>query len=660
VPLTDNGTYQDDSYVVDLPFPFRYYGESFTKATICSNGWVAMGSTWLADYRNWTIPAAGGPDGMISVFWDDLRQVPSGHVFQYHDAANHRWIVQWSRMPNEPGSIQTVQALLYDPAFLPTATGDGVIVLQYNQVTNSDAGDGFATVGIESPDGFDGLLYTFHNLYSPGAANLATGRAIRFVPIPDLPSGTLTGYVGNASFGDAPIPGAQVRVLELERTFWTTQSGHYAGTLDAGTFTVAVSHPSFAPDTATGVTVLAQEVTDLDFHLIDIKAPSIFTQPHPSTDDTVGPYDVPVTILEFSGLDERRLYYRLYGQTFTPIDLQPQGGNAYLGQIPGQPYVTRVEYYVAARDSQGLESTDPPGAPAELYSFFVAPKVSLFDDTAETDKGWTVGGPGDNATGGVWQRVDPVGTFHNLVMVQPENDHTPNPGILCFVTDGQGGAEGDGDVDGGKTTMTSPRLDLTGYGTVMLGYYRWYTNDTGAYAPDDFWVVEISDDDGASWVNLENAGVSERIWKRMEFDLASYIELTDTVRLRFIATDAVLPSIVEAAVDDLTFLLTGVVDAPAEVAAPLRFELSGARPNPSHGVSSIRFSLARPGDARLAIFDIQGRLVRRLVDGARAAGPQAVLWDGRDELGERVASGIYLMKLEGNGRSSARKLVRLE
>ena len=47
--------------VVDLPFPFKFYGQTFTRATICSNGWIAMGSTYLTDYRNWTIPGAGGP-----------------------------------------------------------------------------------------------------------------------------------------------------------------------------------------------------------------------------------------------------------------------------------------------------------------------------------------------------------------------------------------------------------------------------------------------------------------------------------------------------------------------------------------------------------------------------------------------------------------------
>jgi hypothetical protein len=659
VPLTDNGTYQDDSHVVDLPFPFQYYGQNFTKATICSNGWIAMGSTWLTDYRNWTIPGAGGPDGMISVFWDDLHQVTNGHVFQYHDAANHRWIVQWSRMPNEAGSTETVQAILYDPSFTPTTTGDGVIVLQYNQVGNTDSFDNYATVGIESPDGFDGLLYTFQNQYPAGAATLGAGRAIRFLPVSEVPSGSITGQVLNSSFGDAPIAGAEVKLLELGRTFSTASDGSYGGTVPEGTYTVAAHHPSFRPDTTYAVVVVEQQATAVDFHLTDVLAPVIVTQPHASTDDTAGPYPVPVEILEYSGLVERTLFYRLYGQVFTPLELAPQGGDDYLAQIPGQPYVTRVEYYVYARDSQGLERTDPPGAPQELYSFFVAPIVSLYADDLEANQGWTVGAPDDGATTGMWERVDPVGTFNGPTMVQPEDDHTPNPGSLCFVTDGRGGAQGDYDIDGGKTTLTSPLLDLTGYGTVTLQYHRWYTNDTGNAPGEDFWTAEVSSDGGTSWVTLETTNVSERIWKIMEFNLDEFVSVTETMRVRFIASDFNNGSIVEAGVDDVQVFLTGVTDAPGAGQA-LRFGLSAARPNPSHAGASIGFSLAKAGTANLAVYDVAGRLVRTLVDGTRTAGPQAILWDGRDDRGARVASGIYLVRLQGDGRSEVKKLVRIE
>jgi hypothetical protein len=183
VVLGDYGDEQDKSRTVDLPFPFRYYGTNYSSATICSNGWMVMGPSYLTDYRNWTIPAGGGPDGIIAAFWDELYQANGGRVVQSYDAAGHKWIVEWSRMYNQvQNALETFEIILYDPAYHQTETGDGIIEFQYLDVSNVDATDGYATVGIEKPDHSDGLLYTYFNDYAPGAATLTWGRCIRFLP----------------------------------------------------------------------------------------------------------------------------------------------------------------------------------------------------------------------------------------------------------------------------------------------------------------------------------------------------------------------------------------------------------------------------------------------------------------------------------------------
>jgi hypothetical protein len=179
LPLNDFGQYQDASVVIDLPFPFVYYGQSYARATVCSNGWIAMGSTYMREYRNWTIPGAGGPQAMIAAFWDDLN-LYGGKVLTNYDPTRHRFIIEWSHVTNDPGNPQVFEIILYDPAYTPTTTGDGEIVFQYNTVNNTDAADNYATVGIENIDHTDGLLYTYDNLYSGGSAGLIYGRAIRF------------------------------------------------------------------------------------------------------------------------------------------------------------------------------------------------------------------------------------------------------------------------------------------------------------------------------------------------------------------------------------------------------------------------------------------------------------------------------------------------
>ncbi|MBK7770065.1 MAG: hypothetical protein IPI48_05905 [bacterium] len=105
VGLTDFAIYSDDTRVVDLPFPFTYYGRDFSKISVCSNGWLAMGATYQRHYRNRTLPAVESPEDMVCVYWDELYAVSGdGGVFTWYDAVNHRFIIEWRRMRNEEGA----------------------------------------------------------------------------------------------------------------------------------------------------------------------------------------------------------------------------------------------------------------------------------------------------------------------------------------------------------------------------------------------------------------------------------------------------------------------------------------------------------------------------------------------------------------------------
>jgi hypothetical protein len=184
--LDDYGDEQGDSRTLSLPFTFRYYGQDFTRVTICSNGWIAMGSTYLTNYRNWNIPAAGAPAYMIAGMWDDLYQSGSDQVYYLNDAASHRFIVQWSRVRNSAAwwnNTENFEIILYDPAHYPTDTGDGIIDIQFETFSNIDSEQHYCTVGIENGDRTDGVMYTYFNYYNAGAATIGTGRAIRFLPV---------------------------------------------------------------------------------------------------------------------------------------------------------------------------------------------------------------------------------------------------------------------------------------------------------------------------------------------------------------------------------------------------------------------------------------------------------------------------------------------
>jgi hypothetical protein len=92
---------------------------------------------------------------------------------------------------------------------------------------------------------------------------------------------------------------------------------------------------------------------------------------------------------------------------------------------------------------------------------------------------------------------------------------------------------------------------------------------------------------------------------------------------------------------------------------PAVTQLERIAPNPSNPTTKIRFTVAEPGRVVLVVFDVTGRVVRVLVNGWRERGRYEITWDGRNTLGEEVASGVYLCRLEAPGHDETGKLVLL-
>ena len=102
--------------------------------------------------------------------------------------------------------------------------------------------------------------------------------------------------------------------------------------------------------------------------------------------------------------------------------------------------------------------------------------------------------------------------------------------------------------------------------------------------------------------------------------------------------------------------LTGAAGVPV---APRRAHF--AAPNPFNPQTTIHFDMAAPGVVDVVVYDVRGRRVRELVRGAwMQSGPQHVGWDGKDDLGQDMASGVYLYRIEANGRRLAGKMVLLK
>jgi len=175
-----------------------------------------------------------------------------------------------------------------------------------------------------------------------------------------------------------------------------------------------------------------------------------------------------------------------------------------------------------------------------------APRVLLADDMEVADFGWTVTSTGANYA---FQRAVPQQTTSGGNVAQPGSDDTPGAGTRCWVTGAAAGTSaGTNDVDG-TTTLTSARFAASGFAGVELEYARWFACLPGTPL-DDRLLVQISNDDGASWSQVENPS-NANAWTKRAFDLGAILPLTDRMRLRITCADAPNNDLTEAAFDDL-------------------------------------------------------------------------------------------------------------
>ncbi len=93
----------------------------------------------------------------------------------------------------------------------------------------------------------------------------------------------------------------------------------------------------------------------------------------------------------------------------------------------------------------------------------------------------------------------------------------------------------------------------------------------------------------------------------------------------------------------------GVGDTPPALSATIGQNV----PNPFGPQTTLSFALATAGRVQLSLYDVQGRLIRKLIDGGLAAGRHEAVWDGRDETGIQMSPGTYIARLLGAGRESS-------
>ncbi|MFO7637865.1 MAG: M14 family zinc carboxypeptidase [bacterium] len=231
-----------------------------------------------------------------------------------------------------------------------------------------------------------------------------------------------------------------------------------------------------------------------------------------------------------------------------------------------------------------------------------------------------------------------------------------------------------------------------------LRYWLWYNIESNY----DVTVAEVSED-GLEWFQLHDRYTGNSSgWVRRAFSLAPWVGSSVYIRFRYMTDDNTLgagvyvddvwpvPAFAERQVlsDVITdtlyevsdlevgtywfrgrgrnaawgwnnqgplkeVIVTGVGVAERPGVERLRTGLTAGR-NPSAGPVDLNYTLARAGNASLVVMDASGRKVRTLVSGISGPGRHSVRWDGRDDSGRRVATGVFFCRLDADETASVR------
>ncbi len=631
VGLTDTGWELDDTRTMDIPFSFGYYGVQYEEIAICSNGWMTMGSTTLQHYRNFTIPSAGSPNRMIAPFWDNLYQTGSNQVYTWYDEANHRFIIQWSRMQNHPGQTQNFQVVLFDPQVHMTSSGDGQILFQYDTVANTDVTNGFATVGIQNTDGTDGLLYTYWNTYSAAAATLEAGRAILFLPL-----GLDTGVTCDVNPSEINITMAPE--TQDDRVISIANNGEPGSVLSFNISKVDAALPGLVKDgnkSLLGSSMVAN-YSEYDVGAVmDIE----FTAICSSNDDEYivqVALDFPAGVVVNSGTSMNGTMGNLDfdGPTGDGANISWSGVSGFL--MNGDEGVARLNLdFTAASGTVEIPYT----LTGDVYGS--APHVITGVIVLEQS------GPSVQVLNPNGGELLEIGETRTISFVAGNVDN-----VVIELDRGLG--------EGWE--------ELTSNYPAASGAFEWEVS--GAVSNNcrlkisDQANSEVSDQSNnvftigrsLAWLQLGlvsgSVPVDSPQTVTLTFDTTGLDEGTYALDL-LVSNSAGSPVVVS-----VNLTVSNGVSPVSEL--PSQLTLRQNHPNPFNPQTSISFSLPAAGVVKLNIYNATGGLVRTLIDESLPSGLYQQVWDGTDAVGRRVASGLYLYRLETPTSKLTRKMLMVK
>lgn len=604
--LQDNGEEQEDAEWVDLPFDFTFYGETYDRMMVCSNGFVSFAENGFGEYnfRNHYFPSGMGPDAMIAPMWDDHMTTGAASVWVYHDEVDHRYIVTWWAMPAfNTGGPNTFQLILYDPLFHPTMTGDGSFMFQYlDFIDNQSEWTDFdhCSIGMKDHTSTIGMTLLNFTMYHPTMHTVTDNTAIFFTTsagsnlAPPSLELSETQFEVALTSGEAGADSIMVRNMGELPLMWAMSLAEE-------------ERDSGGPDDFGYVWYDNTEDEGPDYSWLDYedKTGVSFTD-HDALSDWID--------LDF-------VVY-LYGEAFDRFRISPNG---YVVFHTGEGTSANIE----------LPSEDAPAYMVAAWWDDLKPSTEVPDQVWY----WT---DGEDQLVVSWDDVPHYNPFIHGGPIKAQFSLRSGGELTIQVASTGGGIYPDN---------TSGTVGVQGEAG-MEGLSFFHNEDASAHLP---WAVRMTPPAWVMTYGPESGSVApgDSTWIGLQFTSVPGFPLPDgdySAEVLLFCND----------LDNLQTVLPVIMNVSGnDVAAgtlPVSTELNGAWPNPFNPSTQIEFSLAQARPVNLSIYNLRGQLVSRLLESHDlAAGSHAYTWNAAG-----AASGLYIVVLEAGATRDEMKLMLLK
>ncbi len=424
----------------------------------------------------------------------------------------------------------------------------------------------------------------------------------------------------------------------------------------------------------------------------DIQGPPLVStvrySPIPPT--AAAPISFTSQITDNGSISRAKLYFSTdNGATFDSTDLSNTVDDEWAVNIGPFPNGTEVEYHIEVTDNDGFNGRAPFAGDYDLYVGLRTINTIQSTMSATSDSSLFEGSP-TNVAGIV--TMAPGTLADNIFTIQSSAGTPAFHGIHVFSGGNLTGllAVGDsvtvaGDVDEffGLTQIRMHYTDAyTNHGAVgSLPAFELDTTDfpadsTGIQPASEAWEGVLIQFNGSTVTNAA-AGFGQYYIDNTAPSTGEETLVDDEARV--LGSLSYTPTLSDAFTyrgigdfsfgqyklqprDDADILPFNPGDATGvnPISGRLDFALRQNSPNP-FGIAntSISFSIPRTEHATLRVFDVQGRLVRTLLDAAVEAGPHTIQWNGRNDSGREVSSGVYFYRLTAGEKQATRKAIVL-